>query len=90
MWSLAAAADGDAAREVPAAEARRASCASFVNAREPWQRADATLAQPRRRCAVSRRDDGAAVFRVTGAVQLLQIAGGGADELLRTLRGSAT
>ena len=35
-------------------------------------------------------DEGAAVFRSTSVVQLLQIAGGAAEELLRTLRGLGT
>jgi len=85
VWSLAAAADGGAAHEVPAAEAR-ARVRDLRQGREPWQRADATLDNlDDLRGLVT--DDGAAVFLVTGAVQLLQIAGGGADELLRTLRG---
>ena len=53
---------------------------------EPWQRADGTLEHlDDLRGLVT--DDGAAVFRATGVVQLLQIAGGGAEELLRALRG---
>jgi hypothetical protein len=35
-------------------------------------------------------DAGAALFRVSGAVQVLQIAGGDSDELLRTLRRHGT
>jgi hypothetical protein len=85
VWSLAAAADGGTAREVPAAEAQ-ARVRALRKGREPWQRADGTLDNlDDLRGLVT--DDGAAVFRVTSAVQVLQIAGGGADELLRTLRG---
>jgi ribosomal protein S18 acetylase RimI-like enzyme len=85
VWSLAAAADGGTAREVPAAEAQ-ARVRALRKGREPWQRADGTLDNlDDLRGLVT--DDGAAVFRVTSAVQLLRIAGGGADELLRTLRG---
>jgi hypothetical protein len=85
VWSLAAAAGGGAAREVPAAEAR-ARVRELRQGREPWQRADATLDNlDDLRGLVT--DAGAAVFRVTSAVQLLQVAGGDARELLRTLRG---
>src|SRR4051812_22976769 len=85
VWSLAAAGDGGAAREVPAAEAR-ARVRELREGREPWQRADATLDNLDDLHGLV-TDDGAAVFRGTSAVQLLQIAGGGTDELLRTLRG---
>jgi ribosomal protein S18 acetylase RimI-like enzyme len=85
VWSLAAAPGGGAAREVPAAEAR-ARVRELRQGREPWQRADATLDNlDDLRGLVT--DAGAAVFRVTSAVQLLQVAGGDAGELLRTLRG---
>ena len=85
VWSLAAARSDGSAREVPAAEAQ-ARVHELRESREPWQRADGTLDN-----LVDLRglvtDDGAAVFLVTSAVQLLQIAGAGVDELLRTLRG---
>jgi ribosomal protein S18 acetylase RimI-like enzyme len=85
VWSLAADADGGAAREVPVADAR-ARVTELRESREPWQRADGTLDNlDDLRGLVT--EDGAAVFRRTSAVQLLQIAGRGTDELLRTLRG---
>jgi ribosomal protein S18 acetylase RimI-like enzyme len=85
VWSLAAAPAGGDAREVPAAEAR-ARVDELRQEREPWQRAAGTLDNvDDLRGLVT--DDGAAVFRVAGAVQLLQIAGEGAEELLQTLRG---
>jgi ribosomal protein S18 acetylase RimI-like enzyme len=51
--------------------------------REPWQRADATLANFTDARGLE-TDDGAAVFRVGGAVQLVQLAGE-PRELLRTV-----
>jgi ribosomal protein S18 acetylase RimI-like enzyme len=85
VWSLAETHDRGAAREVPAAEAR-ARVRELRKRGEPWQRADGTLDNLEDlRGLVT--DGGAAVFRVTSAGQLLQIAGNGAEELLRTLRG---
>jgi ribosomal protein S18 acetylase RimI-like enzyme len=84
VWSLGSAPYGGGAREVPAVEAQ-ARVHELREAREPWQRADGTLGNLEDlRGLVT--DDGAAVFRVTTAVQLLQIAGEGASELLRALR----
>lgn len=85
VWSLDPAPDGGLARQVPAADAQ-ARVRELRDGREPWQRADGTLDNlDDLRGLVT--DDGAAVFRGTGAVQLLQIAGGSAEDLLRTLRG---
>jgi ribosomal protein S18 acetylase RimI-like enzyme len=88
VWSLPAAEDeGSAAREVPAADAQ-ARLRELADAREPWQRADGTVANyGDARGLVT--DDGAAVFRVGGAVQLLQVAGE-AEPLLRSLRTLGT
>lgn len=85
VWSLPASDEGGAAHEVPFAEAHE-RVRELRGDREPWQRADGTLAH---------HDDlrglvagnGAAIFRAAGSVQLLQVAGADVDELLRTLRG---
>ena len=84
VWSLPQAEDGEsAAREVPAAEAR-ARIRELRSGREPWQRADETVAKyGDARGLVT--DDGAAMFRGEGPVQLLQI-GGSAEPLLTALR----
>lgn len=52
--------------------------------REPWQRSDATLAHYADARGVA-TEDGAAIFRVAGATQLVQIAGE-ARELLAAVR----
>jgi ribosomal protein S18 acetylase RimI-like enzyme len=86
VWSLAAEPGSSSASEVPAAEAHR-RIRELRKDREPWQRADGTLEHlDDLRGLVT--DDGAAVFRVTGVVQLLQIAGGGTEDLLSALRAS--
>ena len=85
VWSLPAEAGDSTAREVPAEDAH-ARVRELRRDREPWQRADGTLANlDDLRGLVT--DDGAAVFRVTSAVQVLQIEGGGAEDILRSLRG---
>jgi GNAT superfamily N-acetyltransferase len=85
VWSLPAAeAESDpAAREVAAAEAH-ARVRELRSGREPWQRADETVEHYGDARGLE-TDDGAAVFRAAGAVQLLQLAGG-AEPLLRSLR----
>ena len=84
VWSLPAGEeDGSATREVPAAEAR-GRIVELGDTREPWQRADGTVANYGDvRGLVT--DEGAALFRVGGAVQLIQVAGE-AEPLLRRLR----
>ena len=85
VWSLSAAEDDEpTAREVPAAEAHE-KVRERRTEREPWQRADASLAHyDDARGLVT--DEGAAVYRQLGEnVQLLQIAGD-AEPLLRRLR----
>jgi ribosomal protein S18 acetylase RimI-like enzyme len=84
VWSLPTAEDdGSAAREVPAAEAHT-RIGELHDAREPWQRADRTVANyGDARGLVT--EHGAALFRVGGAVQLIQVAGD-AEPLLRFLR----
>jgi len=84
VWSLPTLDDdGSAAREVSAAEAQ-ARIRELGGTREPWQRADGTIANyGNARGLVT--DNGAALFRVGGVVQLLQMAGD-AEPLLRSLR----
>jgi hypothetical protein len=83
VWSLAAGPGASSASEVPAAEAHE-RIRELREDREPWQRADGTLEHlDDLRGLVT--DGGAAVFRVTGVVQLLQIAGGGNEDLLSAL-----
>ena len=85
VWSLSAAEDGEpSAREVPAAEAHE-KVRERRTEREPWQRADASLAHyDDARGLVT--DGGAAVYRRPGEnVQVVQIAGD-AEPLLRRLR----
>jgi hypothetical protein len=85
VWSLPAAEEAPNAREVPAAEAH-ARIRERGREREPWQRADGTVAHlDDLRGLVT--DEGAALFRVSGVVQLLQIAGPDSEALLRALRG---
>jgi GNAT superfamily N-acetyltransferase len=84
VWSLTVSEDGaEAALEVPAAEAHD-RIRELRRTREPWQRDDVSLAKygDMRGLATA---DGAAVFRGSGPIQLLQIAGD-AEPLLRTLQ----
>jgi len=76
--------DGSA-REVDANRAR-ARIRELGRTREPWQRADATLAHYDDLHGLE-TDGGAAVFRTTHTVQLQQIAGDDSQELLQALRG---
>jgi ribosomal protein S18 acetylase RimI-like enzyme len=85
VWSLPAAPPHGSAQEVDAQRAR-ARVRELRRSREPWQRADATLAHYDDLRGLE-TDGGAAVFRIAGNVQLQQIAGDDAEELLRTLRG---
>jgi len=59
------------------------------HAHEPWQRADATIDHYDDVRGVE-TESGAALFRVSSVVQLLQIAGDDSEELVRTLRGHGT
>jgi hypothetical protein len=85
VWSLPAGPAGGSAREVDAPRAR-ARIAELRTTREPWQRADATLEHYDDLHGLE-ADGGAAVFRAAATVQLQQIAGNDAEELLLTLRG---
>ena len=85
VWSLSAEVPAGSAAEVPAAKAH-ARIRELGRAREPWQRADGTLAHFDDARGLE-TETGAALFRVTGVVQLLQIAGADSEELIRTLRG---
>jgi ribosomal protein S18 acetylase RimI-like enzyme len=85
VWSLSAADAADpAVREVPAAEAQ-ARIRELGAGREPWQRADETIANYGDAEGLATEED-AALFRTGGAVQLLQVAGD-AEPFLRFLRG---
>jgi ribosomal protein S18 acetylase RimI-like enzyme len=88
VWSLSDDLPPGAAREVPADQAR-ARVRELRRSREPWQRADATLDHYDDARGLE-TESGAALFRVGSVVQLLQIAGGDAEEVLRTLRGHGT
>ena len=86
VWSLAASDDpaADEVSEVPAAEAH-ASIRELGREREPWQRADGTLAHYADARGLA-TDTGAAVYRRPGEhVQLVQHAGD-PERLLRALR----
>lgn len=85
VWSLPATENGESvAREASAAEAHQ-RVRELRSGREPWQRADETLAHYGDGCGLV-TDDGAAVYRQPGEnVQLIQIAGN-ADSLLHALR----
>jgi GNAT superfamily N-acetyltransferase len=85
VWSLPTAEQGDsAAREVPATEAH-ARIRELRSGREPWQRADGTLAHYADARGLG-TDDGAAVYRrPSDGVQLVQLAGE-PEPLLRALR----
>jgi len=85
VWSVPPAADDSAAaREVPADKAH-ARIRELGREREPWQRADETLAYYEDARGLATRD-GAAVYRQTGEhVQLVQLAGD-SEPLLRALR----
>ncbi len=85
VWSLAADAEDDApSHEVPAPEAH-ARIRELRSEREPWQRADETVEHYADARGLE-TEDGIALFRGDGAVQLLQLAGE-SEPLLRSLRG---
>ena len=85
VWSLPASDENAAAaREVPAAEAHT-RIRELGDERAPWQRADETIANYGDARGLA-TDDGAALFRAGGAVQLLQVAGE-AEPTLGFLRG---
>ena len=88
VWSLPAGEADGSAREVSAGQAR-ARLRELGREREPWQRADGTLEHYDDLRGLE-SDAGAAVFRVAGVVQLLQIGGDDAASLLQTLRGHGT
>jgi len=88
VWTLADDGAGGSAAEVDASEAHEL-VRRVRTSREPWQRADGTLAHFDDLRGL-RGDGGAAVFRTAGVVQLFQIAGTELEELLRTLRAHGT
>jgi GNAT superfamily N-acetyltransferase len=88
VWSLPAAEqDASAVREVPATEAH-ARIRELRSEREPWQRADETVANYGDARGLA-TDGAAALFRAGAAVQLLQLAGE-AEPFLRFLRRLGT
>jgi ribosomal protein S18 acetylase RimI-like enzyme len=85
VWSLPADdEDVSAVSEIPAAEAH-ARIRELRSEREPWQRADETIASYGDARGLA-TDDAAALFRAGAAVQLLRLVGK-AEPLLRFLRG---
>jgi hypothetical protein len=87
VWSLTAEDGASPAREVPPAVAH-ARIRGLRSGREPWQRADATLASYDDLRGLE-TDDGVAVFRGRATVQLFQFAGE-AEPLLTALRRLGT
>jgi GNAT superfamily N-acetyltransferase len=86
VWSLTASEEGDPAstHEAPAEEAQ-ARIRDLRSGREPWQRADGTLAHYADLCGLV-TDTGAAVYRQSGEhVQIVQL-GGEPEPLVRALR----
>ena len=88
MWTLTAEAPAGSARAVPVEQAH-ARIRALRTGREPWQRADGTLAHYADAVGLE-TDRGAAVFRPGASVQLVQITGEDAGELLRTMRARGT
>jgi ribosomal protein S18 acetylase RimI-like enzyme len=88
VWSLSDEVPEGTAREVPPAQAH-ARVRELRRAQEPWQRADATIDHYDDVRGLE-TESGAALFRVSSVVQLLQIAGDDSEELIRTLRGHGT
>jgi ribosomal protein S18 acetylase RimI-like enzyme len=88
VWSLSAEVPAGSAPEVSAEQAH-ARIRELRTGREPWQRADGTLAHLDDVRGVETKT-GAALFRVAGVVQVQQIAGDDSEELVRTLRGQGT
>jgi len=84
VWTLNEDGAPGSAREVPVAQAHE-RIRALRTAREPWQRADATLAHHDDAVGLE-TDAGAAVFRPSTGIHLLQIAGDDHEELLRALR----
>lgn len=85
VWSLPLSVpEPGEAEDVPVAEAH-ARIRALRSSREPWQRADETLAHYRDPCGLV-TDAGAAVYRQSSdSVQLVQLVGD-SEPLLRTLR----
>jgi ribosomal protein S18 acetylase RimI-like enzyme len=88
VWSLSGEVSDGTAREVSAVQAR-SRVRDLRRAREPWQRADATLDHYDDVRGLE-TESGAVLFRVSGVVQLLQIAGDDSEDLVRTSRGHGT
>jgi ribosomal protein S18 acetylase RimI-like enzyme len=88
VWTLSADVANGSAHEVAAGEAH-ARIRALRNGREPWQRADETLEHLGDVRGLETAA-GAALFRMTGVAQLLQITAADSEELLRTLRQHGT
>ncbi|HEX7310019.1 MAG TPA: GNAT family N-acetyltransferase [Gaiellaceae bacterium] len=84
VWTLPTELPGPSL-EVPVEQAH-ARIRELRTGREPWQRSDATLDHYDDARGVA-TDDGAAIFRVAGAAQVVQIAGE-PRELLRAVRSN--
>jgi RimJ/RimL family protein N-acetyltransferase len=84
VWTLPDEVQPGSAREVPVDEAHE-RIRALRRTRDPWQRADGTLAHYDDALGLE-TEGGAAVFRPAGTIQLVQIAGDDQNELLRTMR----
>jgi len=84
VWTLSAEVPPGSAREVPVEQAHE-RIRALRRTRDPWQRADGTLAHYDDGIGLETAS-GAAVFRPGSMIQLVQIAGDDATELLRTMR----
>ena len=85
VWTLSEEVPPGTAREVPADQAHE-RIRALRRTRDPWQRADETLAHYDDATGLE-TEGGAVVFRAAGTmIQLVQIAGDDATELLRTMR----
>jgi len=84
VWTLAEEVPPGSATQVPVEQAHE-RIRALRRTRDPWQRADGTLAHFTDAIGLDTAA-GAAVFRPGGNIQVVQIAGDDATELLRTMR----
>jgi GNAT superfamily N-acetyltransferase len=84
VWTLAEEVPPGSANEVPVEQAH-ARIRALRRTRDPWQRADGTLVHFTDAIGLD-TVAGAAVFRPGGNIQVVQIAGDDAAELVRTMR----
>ena len=83
VWTLSAELPHGSVRDVPVEQAH-ARIRELRTERDPWQRSDATLAHYADARGIE-TNAGAAIFRVAGAAQIVQLAGE-AGELLKSIR----